>query len=178
MVRDYATRPANKKSNKRVWLSVGIIALAVTAPLSMFYLRYSNDAAEHNNQVLPVDINHASTMDKPVTAKQVKSESAKTVEYDFYTVLPKMKVEPVSPTSKQKMLVLQVASLQDKSDANTLQQRLTESGYRAFVEKYQGPNATWYRVMTGPYANQRAAATDRSKLAEQRLVSVLVRQSK
>lgn len=83
--------------------------------------------------------------------------------FDFYTLLPKMKVPVPQETDQplQKIIpsinkaprhyLLQVASVTNHRDAKHLRDKLAHQGFNAFIQQYPAANRVWYRVYIGPY---------------------------
>lgn len=97
-------------------------------------------------------------------------------------VVPKPKPKPVAsvpakvvatpPAAVGDDYVIQVVSVQKIAGAKNLQERLSKSGYAAFVEKADlGSKGIWYRVYVGPFATRSAADGAASTLKAAHLAS-------
>lgn len=108
--------------------------------------------------------------------------------YDFFTVLPEMEVvvpeqelkessKPTSPTplQDQQNYLLQVGSFREASDAEQLKARLALLGMSAKVQTVSVNKTTWHRVRIGPVSGARQADDIRSRLAENGIESLVMK---
>jgi cell division protein FtsN len=123
---------------------------------------------------------------KTTTTSQTQAKK-KTAEsqphYDFYTMLPKDNVENVQPVEKEKPQTksvtathyqLQVASMTKFQDAVHLKAQLILQGYNASISKQVRHGVTRFRVVLGPFANAKAAATQQVNLRKNHINSLLL----
>ncbi|EKD92330.1 MAG: Sporulation and cell division repeat protein [uncultured bacterium] len=114
-----------------------------------------------------------------------KSTSDK-MQYDFYQLLPEMTVNVSSSeatnasktavtTANTASFVLQIAALQNPSDAKVLQNQLADAGYHAFVQSYLANQKTWYRVMVGPFHALSQAQDQQLKLDNHNIEALLIK---
>jgi len=98
---------------------------------------------------------------------------------DFYTILPKRKVEisipeedreaienPVINKEAAKMSILQVGSFQSAAEADSLKARLAFLGLEAKVESAVVNDDTWHRVQLGPLASESGLSRAKNLLIE------------
>ena len=123
------------------------------------------------------------------------------VQFDFYTVLPKMAVssaptpppKEISPSAKTSpmlttlppvlvekplvpgMYVLQIAAVRQIHDAERLREQMHNLGFPVFIQPYQAEEALWYRVMIGPYPSQDIAQRRQEELQGHRINSLLLK---
>ncbi|MEE8339907.1 MAG: SPOR domain-containing protein [Xanthomonadales bacterium] len=111
--------------------------------------------------------------------------------YDFFTVLPEMKVVVPEPNPRQnsehenghKMdletdtasYLLQVGSFRQASDAEQLKARLALIGIVARIQTVEVNNATWNRVRIGPVSGARKADELRNQLADNGIDSLVMK---
>ena len=107
--------------------------------------------------------------------------------YDFFTVLPEMKVdvpdqnlsqkttqEPVPNTGTDSYL-LQVGSFRQVNDAERLKARLALIGIAAKLQTVTVNEATWHRVRIGPVIGARKADDLRNQLADNGIDSLVMK---
>lgn len=114
------------------------------------------------------------------------------VQFDFYTVLPKMAVtvasaadnvagvtaKPAAAAAKPLQAgayVLQIAALRQFSDAQRLRDQIQSTGYPVFIQAYQAGQMMWYRVMVGPYVSQELAERAQIQLKNHHFNSLLLK---
>jgi cell division protein FtsN len=191
MVKDYAknnisnTIPKNVKRRRMAIIFIAI-ALGGLLPMFFYYTKY-HQAVPSGDKTAKQQIKLKSSARKIKTKNQQKSHQANhnTTQFDFYTLLPKMKVVIPSQnsttnamlpiTTKPSTYILQIASLQNLSDAERFCEQLNNLGYRSYVQPYQNHHTTWYRVMVGPYLSINQAEADQRKLHQSDMDSLLLR---
>jgi len=112
-------------------------------------------------------------------------------KFDFYTMLPKMKVAvpgeqnsnnnevntPTTqsqPTSQNKQYLLQVASFRNSKDADKLKATLLLNGFDVEVQQATINGQQWNRVYIGPYKQLQTAQKDQKRLQQQNISSIVV----
>jgi cell division protein FtsN len=111
--------------------------------------------------------------------------------YDFFTVLPEMKVDvpeqnpdqdsdQVSAQAAEKeagkdTYLLQVGSFKQAGDAEQLKARLALMGIVAKIQTVSVNKATWHRVRIGPVNGARKADTLRNQLADNGIDSLVMK---
>ncbi len=170
----YSTRKKNKgqhNGKKRHWLWLGITAGLIILLIIIYSINKNQRFKKPVKEIL-----HKSA----IAAKKVKKEVVKKlkqpeVKFEFYNLLPKEKVtipgnnKPNQPIDKQKPIdhshyLLQVASLKNFSDADTMKAQLIMKGFAAQVKKIIVKGNTWFRVQVGPFNSMDAALTAQNKL--------------
>ena len=118
-----------------------------------------------------------------------RTEDSKRPQYDFFTVLPEMEVvvpeqelsENVQPgavaatAESGGSYLLQVGSFREMSDAEQMKARLALLGVVARVQTVTVNDATWHRVRVGPVGSAREADDIRTRLAENRIDSLVLK---
>ncbi|MEN1727154.1 MAG: SPOR domain-containing protein [Pseudomonadota bacterium] len=113
--------------------------------------------------------------DEPPIAQS--SETGRSRQYDFFTVLPE--IEVVVPqreieqrareredTASNGPYMLQVGSFRSSDDAESLRAQLTLLGLDAAIQSVTVNDSTWHRVRVGPYNGAREADGARRRLLE------------
>jgi cell division protein FtsN len=112
--------------------------------------------------------------------------------YDFFTVLPEMKVDVPEQNLDQKAgqddpgqaankeagtdtYLLQVGSFKQVGDAEQLKARLALMGIVARIQTVSVNNATWHRVRIGPVSGARKADELRNQLADNGIDSLVMK---
>ncbi len=111
------------------------------------------------------------------TVKPKATPEKPPVKFDFYNVLPKMKVSTTSEApviSENSRYVLQLGSFNSEQAAQTLQKKVRQKGFRTFIFTASTGDAILYRVQMGPYKNQDAAENEHGQLQGQKIPSILV----
>ena len=98
---------------------------------------------------------------------------------DFYTILPKRKVEipipekdreaienPVINKEAAKQSILQVGSFQSAAEADSLKAKLAFLGLQAKVTSAVVNDDTWHRVQVGPFASESGLSRAKNLLIE------------
>jgi cell division protein FtsN len=103
--------------------------------------------------------------------------------YDFFTVLPEMKVEVPEQKNRQKATretdtgtyLLQVGSFRQAGDAEQLKASLALIGIVARIQTVDVNEATWHRVRIGPVDGARKADELRNRLADNGIDSLVMK---
>ena len=136
------------------------------------------------------------------TAKQPKNsntEQPPKPRFDFYTLLqesevivsedetpvlneplelPKEKPKATAPQSSE-IYLLQVGSFKSQSDADSLRVNLLLLNLQAYIEKVSPrPGETWHRVLVGPLDSRSQVANAKSKLATNKIDSLLLKRKR
>ncbi len=136
-------------------------------------------AGETSNQQRP----------EPAIADGISPAEAEPVKphYDFFTVLPEMKVDVPEQGSRQKIgqqkvpetdtgtYVLQAGSFRLSADAEQLKARLALIGIVARIQSVNVNQATWHRVRIGPVNGAHKADDLRNQLADNGIDSLVMK---
>lgn len=126
---------------------------------------------------------------EPAIADGISSADAGQDEprYDFFTVLPEMKVEVPEqnttsnngqerlPKSTTGTYLLQAGSFRQATDAEQLKARLALIGIVARIQTVKVKQATWHRVRIGPVTGARKADELRNQLADNGIDSLVMK---
>ena len=104
-------------------------------------------------------------------------------DYDFYDNLPGMQVE-IDDTqqtnnrevAKKQNLLIQIGSFKNQSDAESIKAKVAFSGFSAKIKPVTVNDATWYRVIIGPYSSPRKADVDKRKLQNNDFEPIIIKQ--
>ena len=140
----------------------------------------------------PAQVQDSST-DTEAAAEEVapKRQDKDRPKYDFFTVLPEMEVvvpeqelsERVRPEAdtaapgqvNESRYLLQVGSFRELADADQLKAQLALLGVVARVQSVTVNDATWHRVRVGPVNSAREADDVRSRLADNGIDSLVMK---
>ena len=103
--------------------------------------------------------------------------------YDFFTVLPELKVGVPAQSSGQKTgpetntgtYLLQAGSFRQAGDAEQLKARLALIGIVARIQTVNVDEATWHRVIIGPVNGARKAEELRNQLTDNGIDSLVMK---
>lgn len=130
---------------------------------------------------------------QPDTAATTASSSANTTvtepetsgpRFDFYTLLPKQKVEvevdeqaiqAARSQSSNDQFLLQAGSFKLAEDADRRRGELILLGLEAHVDETNGDNGRWFRVYIGPFESRSRLARARGLTAQQGIDTLLLR---
>ncbi len=126
---------------------------------------------------------------EPAIADGISSADAKQDKprYDFFTVLPEMKVDVPNQNPGQKTgqgmgpgddpgtYLLQAGSFRQASDAEQLKAHLALIGIVARIQTVDVNQATWHRVRIGPVNGARKANELRNQLADNGIDSLVMK---
>jgi cell division septation protein DedD len=89
---------------------------------------------------------------------------------------PEAAPKPATPQTKDLPYTLQVASFSRRTGADELSERLTKSGFEAYVKSVDlGSRGTWYRVRVGRYPDAAEARWAGLELSSEGLTPIVVR---
>ncbi|NKB46584.1 MAG: hypothetical protein GKR77_02245 [Legionellales bacterium] len=125
---------------------------------------------------------------RDLTSEQTSSTTHDTTRFEFYQLLPEMKVStgvkpqqqestststvPSAPPPKIEYL-LQVASFRHLAEADSLKAQLILLGFDVAISTSQQQDITWYRVRLGPFATRPQAEDMRKALRKHQYDSLL-----
>ncbi len=122
---------------------------------------------------------------EPAIANGISSADAEQDKphYDFFTVLPEMKVVVPGQKIGQEMAtetdtgtyLLQAGSFREEGDAEKLKARLALIGIVARIQTVNVKQATWHRVRIGPVTGARKADELRNQLADNGIDSLVMK---
>ena len=195
MVQDNARQGKNKsnKSGKsKNWKILAICILVILFFLGVFFSKYHTvikNAGKKTEHSRAVDKKQAALKKYIKDAQQrtglnqdAKPKQPAKPKFDFYTLLPKLKVvipknqtTPVKLKPGQNIYILQFASVKDDASAQHLINELGASGVSASVEQFPINGQTWYRVVSAPYTSQQMASQVQDQLREQNIDSLMIK---
>ncbi len=176
-----------------VWLMMGL-ALGVGIAGFMLWKSSASHLLEKNNMALSkvTPAPKATPKTKPTPTPKVSAKPEKP-KFDFYTLLPKMKVDTSnhpkraetksalqgapSLTPHEGNYVVQIASFRKFKDAERLRASLALQGFEASVTQSKHGDNIWNRVFLGPYENKKSASSARLALKQMGMDSLVVRSS-
>lgn len=193
--RDYKKRaPAPKKKKSApgwVWLLAGLgVGLFVAF---LVYLNKLPTLKHATRQVQSAPAKPAAQdarsvkKDTPAKAPDAQAKEHKGIAYDFYTILPEMEVPvpdndassrglpptPVDPGT----YILQVGSFRSNKEADTRKAELALLGIVSSIQSVTiNGSDTWHRVRIGPVSDMKKLDELRSKLKQNNIHFMLLRE--
>ena len=106
--------------------------------------------------------------------EDVSQSVSKKPDYDFYSVLPEMEVvipreeleQQAARDSKEYTYILQVASFNNRKDAEELKARIAFTGQIAHIQAIDVNGTEWHRVRVGPFDSSREADKQKRQLEQ------------
>lgn len=172
MPRDYAKRQTRKKykrktikSHWKLWLFTFLLLIAFA--ISLIFLGKTHKIKITNSTIIPLQ-----TM--AVNKNSVVAETNKP-QFDFYTILPKEKVNIPKPSIENKtQYFLQIATFKNYAAADHLRAKLALLGFDVYIDKIKSKGDTVLnRINVGPYLFYKSAKQDQQRLNENNINSVL-----
>jgi cell division protein FtsN len=164
-----------------MWLFTGIL---IGLGLAWYLFAKGYIPMARIDQSIPVDTS-SRQRPEPAIADGISSSEDRQEEprYDFFTVLPEMKVEVPEPQNGQEntrevdtgTYLLQVGSFRQADDAEQLKARLALIGIVARIQAVDVNEATWHRVRIGPVSGARKADELRNQLADNGIDSLVMK---
>jgi len=203
MPRDYAKKNRSKKTASRrntrsskqqkpapwVWMIAGLcIGLFIS---SLIYLKEhhlieSIKTNKHSSRKTSIHSPPKPGQNPVINNSQQQPSKPR---FDFYTILPKMKVwvpssierssiERTNQPSKQRTTpvryFLQVASVKRYQDADKLKAQLLLMGYNVNINRVKTAKITWHQLWIGPYKTKEIARQIQKKLAQEHKQSIII----
>lgn len=175
-----------------LWAVTAVLVLLFIAAL--FYLKHHSTPIRHKPAK---KITATKTLPQPQASKTV----SKKPQFDFYTILPQSKVgtgvtrksvtpppaltpkagvSNPAPAAANKPVtstryLLQVASVKEYKDADSMKAQLTLLGFDVNIQKVKLGNKIMNRVTLGPYHSLHIAQEDQQRLRENKVNSILLK---
>lgn len=187
MAKDYKNSPRPKDKPKKKsgafpgwgWFILGIIAaIAVIKAGPVLY-----QAEMHAGK------KSAPTPKIAATAPTTAPAASTATHYDFYKMLPSFQVvipgqdkevksgNPTTPVEQPGSYILQVGSFPSYADADKMKATLALQGIEASIQQVQVNNgSTWNRVRIGPIKDLKELNSIRSKLAQDHIDPLVIKQ--
>lgn len=117
------------------------------------------------------------------SSSKKKTAESNQQQYEFYTMLPKDKIDETSSAEREKsepkstasaQYQLQVASMTKFEDADHLKAQLILQGYNANISKQVKHGSTRFRVIVGPFESSKAAMAQQQNLKKSHINSILM----
>ncbi len=164
MGRSQATLRPSKQTPRRQlnWLVLLLVLIAVILLVRAYLDNRSSHLQQNNSPALPIS-------------------TQPSMQFDFYTVLPKMLVTTPLVTKvgiPAEQYMLQIAALRQDSEAQRLSNQMQALGFHAVVQEYHSTQSVWFRVILGPYSSLDMAERDQQRLKQHRIEAVLLKQQR
>jgi len=189
MAKDYAKRyktqpKRRKKTASRSYLRITfvfiILILALGAGGAGYYYYHHPVTQQIPSSLLPpVSEAHDISLKKTPPKPPVVEAKEEPVEYEFYTLLPKINVpDPVqnnTPAGEQPGFWLQMAVYYSMRDASAMVDRLQLLGLDPAIAERKSTKAdrTLYVVIMGPYSSKEIAVTRQQELKKVNVTSYI-----
>jgi cell division protein FtsN len=176
MPKDYVKRQTGKykrkktKTHLKLWLYSFLLLLGLTA--SLIFLKNTSNVKTAAQKIIPLQTIAAGK--QPVLAETNKPQ------FDFYTILPKEKVNIPQPSIENKtQYFLQIATFKNYSAADRLRAKLALLGFDVYIDKIKSKTDTVLnRINVGPYLSSKEAKADQKRLEENNINSLLRKEEK
>lgn len=187
------TKYPHKRNKKPVWTVALVICILFFGLVSaLFYIKQHIQSTPSFSTSHPLFafFKKRAKIASPHQAQSTNNLTAASYEqptqFDFYNMLPKIKVETgnTSETKPQEkyqdkqqaesMYVLQIASVRSASEAHKIQNLLTEKGFTSHVVPITRGDQIWYRIQLGPFKNETEAESTKTLLQKQKIHSILI----
>ncbi len=195
MPKDYKQRPRRRGGRSFPALRLLITGLFIAGFVGFLLFI---ESAPRRSDPAPEGLPQAGTVTIPTRAEPV--QDPQTVppaqrdrpRFEFYTLLPEKEVyvppaeptpeviapkippKPPRQTAPNKSYELQVASLRDASEADTLRAKLLLLGFEARVQTARVQQQTWHRVRVGPFKGRAQADAARARLERNDLSAFII----
>lgn len=146
----------------------------------------SSHTLNTNNETDDSDhIQNSQTAKHTASRRQTTKKHSEAPEphYDFYTMLPKNKIEASTPAANTTTETpsttpaqyhLQIATMSRFQEADQLKAELILLGYNASISKHKKDGSTRYRVNVGPFSDLKAATAQQESLLKDHFKSLLL----
>jgi cell division protein FtsN len=177
MPRDYAKRQTRKKykrkatkSHWKLWLFS--LSLLIAFAISLIFLNKTHNIKTATKKIIPLQA--ITTAQKPVASEINKPQ------FDFYTILPKEKVNiPETSTENKTQYFLQIATFKNYTAADQLRAKLALLGFDVYIDKIKSKGDTVLnRINVGPYFSYKTAKQDQQRLKENNISGMLRKEEK
>jgi hypothetical protein len=159
-------RRKSSRGRKKLWLLFFLLAGAFA--YGLFYLhKYFPEIKTEVTETL-AKRHHLFPKKKSIVSAP-KQEVKKEVEFDFYTLLPKGKVPP-KPAQYQ----LEIVNTSDFNTVDETKASLALLGFEVTINSVKKENKIWYKVLTGPYSDQKSALAAKNLLLQNKITAKLL----
>lgn len=117
------------------------------------------------------------------SSSKKKTAESDQQQYEFYTMLPKDKIDETTSAENEQaeskntasgQYQLQIASMTKFEDADHLKAQLILQGYNANISKQIKHGSTRFRVIVGPFESSKAALAQQQNLKKSHINSILM----
>lgn len=199
MPKDYIHRSrtnAKKRIKKRpIWKKILllIIILCIMGGGSVYLLEkthfhqiYSKVHNSKNGAIVaeakPVEFvsDNNNLQTQPATIAAKTTPPPRNIKFDFYQMLPKMRVTIdkstiTGNTPNHDQYILQLASFANQNEAVNFQTNIRQLGFHSTLQAIQQANLTRYRVQIGPFKKQQDAEDMRDDLQKQNIDCIIIK---
>lgn len=170
----YAQKMKNQKNRLFTWRKIFLFILIII--IFAGGVLYFQTHSTHKKQKIKKTT-------KPAKIKLNDKKSPFKIHFDFYTLLPKMKVEVLNGQNEESAVsqksasyyILQIASFPVKNDATAYQKKINQLGFHTKLFAVNQNNAQLYRIEMGPFKDQKATQTIHDQLQQKSIDSVILK---
>jgi cell division protein FtsN len=204
MPKDYKQRPRRRRGGSFPVFRLLITGIFIAAFVGfLLFIERAPRRADSSLEGLPQagtgTVTVPTRTEPAVTQQKAPSTAPAPPRFEFYTLLPEKEVyKPPAPRTEQaappkpearatqtppaknantgssRRYELQVASLKNAAEADTLRAKLLLLGFKARVQTARVQKQTWHRVRVGPFRERAQADAARIKLKRNSLDSFLI----
>ena len=167
---NYAQRSSNSSQPpKGLWVTAVFIILATLSFLVVLAYKHKHTA----------NVTTSHTQQKTTTP--TKLVPTKNQHFDFYAMLPNMHVSTHKKNNQNASIIpqhpyflLQIATTKDSVAGQKLITKLGVMGINSYLVPDKTSHSVRYRILAGPYNNQKNATTDQAYLQTNHINSLLI----
>lgn len=162
MVNDYAKRRTPQSKWSSIWIFSFLFILIFIILALYFKHKHSHNASTSPQK--------STELTKAKIPTQTEHQ-----QFDFYTLLPKLKVE----NTRNDVFILQMGAFSNLSEAQDLMNQLSKMGLKSVnIQTYHNAeNSYRVRVVLGPYNTHEVAEKMQKELSQHNIESLLLKTS-
>lgn len=203
MPKDYAHRsrttkrknPKKRSPYRLLLIILLLIALIISGTLYFLRPTKSTPPLKHSanltntpgvkvetaTPITNVPVNHAHTLaqQQTITTTIANQIQPRKIKFDFYQMLPKMKVTIAnnnvnSQQQSHNIYIIQLGSFTNLMQAQAFKQQIQTTGFKPQIRSIPENNIIWYRVQLGPFTSKQKASDMRDELQRQNINCILL----
>jgi cell division protein FtsN len=182
----YKKQNSNQDKRRFPWLAILCLILLIALLISGFiYLKKVKQqrTIPDIKQVSTATVREAVAVHLTKNSQENDNPIHNQIQFDFYTMLPKMKVQMATSEDETQLppgstsYLLQLASFNTNEQAITFQNKLKKLGFKTKIVPATQNNTILYRIQIGPKSLTKIREIQ-TKLQQQNLDNILIRQMK
>jgi SPOR domain len=178
--RHYANRiKSSQKTNRLTWLVSGIIIGLMVPALFLLFLSHANKGKTHLASDMKFDDGNIQKavrfQNEAIKPRPIKKEATTQAQYEFYNLLSSSEESKSNDNKTTSKYFLHIATFDRFIDADQLKAKLLLTGIDGVsVSKNILGKRVVYKVIAGPFMNQKEANTVSQQLKENSIESTLI----